>query len=208
MWWQWARSWFILGSLIYTISQAIPGDHFEYISFWCKDCSGEKNVSGVGGTVVNRDWWTAISTITQPCSPHTCQSLAARPQAWLGAGLESCCGSRWLVAAKSGTKRDSRSVFCWVGSNLQYHLPALLKGAPWQCEPGGGGAGVASGGGPWPFPFFQSLCGKGERPALRKRWWTAWDLLRWSYVLLSFERQPGDHFATWWWSWLPASVSS
>lgn len=63
--------------------------------------SAENNVSGVGGKVVNRDWWTAISKIRAVCSPHTCQSLATEPWAWPRLGLESCCGSRLLVALES-----------------------------------------------------------------------------------------------------------
>lgn len=33
--------------------------------------SGEKNVSGVGGKVVNRGWWSPISRITELCALHT-----------------------------------------------------------------------------------------------------------------------------------------
>lgn len=45
--------------------------------------SAENNVSGVGGKVVNRDWWTAISKITELCALHTLVK-AWQQSPWLG----------------------------------------------------------------------------------------------------------------------------
>lgn len=60
---------------------------------------------------------------TVVCSPHTCQSLAAKPHAWPRPGLESCCGSRWLVAPKSSALVPKYSA-PWV---LTYNTTSQLS---------------------------------------------------------------------------------
>lgn len=103
-----------------------------------------------------------LQNYTAECSPHTCQSLAAQPWAGPRAELESCCGSRWLVGLESGVRETSASAFCWVGSKSQDHLPALLKGAPGQCDGEEEGQAQCLARGPGPAPPSIVCVGKGS----------------------------------------------
>lgn len=92
------------------------------------------------------------------CSPHTCQSLAARP--WLGPGLESRCESRWMVAPESSALGPK-------GVHHRHSAQRVLTNTTsfplsWG-EPIGdviqeGWASITSGLGPWSFS--QHLCGE------------------------------------------------
>lgn len=88
--------------------------------------------------------------------------LGSQALRWARAGLESRCGSRWPVGLEPGVRETSASAFCWVGSNFQDYPPALLKGAPGQCDQEEEEQAQHLARGPGPSPPSEVCVGKGS----------------------------------------------
>lgn len=126
--WQWARSWFILGCLIYH-STSDTWRPLQVHFIWALGLVWKEECLGLGGEV-KRGWRTDTFTTAECGALHALvRGLAMKPHTWPSLELVSCCGKRMLVAPKpsicTGTHGNSSSIFCLVSSNFhqQTQLP-------------------------------------------------------------------------------------
>lgn len=95
--------------------------------------SAENNVSGVGGKVVNRDWWTAISKIRELCALHTLvkawqQSPGLDPTQDWSPAVEADCW--WPLSPQHSYQRQFSISPVLPGFYLRAPPPSSPQGSP------------------------------------------------------------------------------